>query len=309
MVRQRPRTGHPEYPVDLGHRHRARTVGHSERRVGLARMASANGLSPEDRRTSKRINLLSRMVSRLRGRTWRVVPHPGPVTEQAAGGRSGALRAAIFGVNDGLVSNLSLIFGVAGAGVDNDVVIVAGVAGLVAGAFSMAAGEYISVRTQREVYERLIHLEAHEIGSDPEIERQELAEIYVRKGLSRELSERLATELMRDPETALETHAREELGLDREGLGSPFAAAGSSFVTFAVGAFVPLIPFLVSSGTPAVVASAILSGLALFGVGAAMSYLTERPWLLSGLRMLAVGGSAAAVTFLVGELLNVSVLS
>ena len=182
-----------------------------------------------------------------------------------ASGKSGALRAAIFGVNDGLVSNLSLIFGVAGAGVDNSVVIVAGVAGLLAGAFSMAAGEYISVRVQREVYERLIHLEAHEIGSDPEAERLELAELYVRKGLPRDLSDRLATELMRDPQVALETHAREELGLDpKEGLGSPFAAAGSSFVTFALGAFVPLLPFLVSSGTPAVVASAILSGIALF---------------------------------------------
>ena len=132
--------------------------------------------------------------------------------------------------------------------------------------------------------------------------------MYVRKGLSQELAERLATELMRNPEAALETHAREELGLDKAGLGSPVAAAGSSFVMFALGAFVPLIPFLVSSGVPAVTASAILSALALFGVGATMSYLTGRPWLLSGLRMLAVGGSAAAVTFLVGELLNVSFL-
>jgi VIT1/CCC1 family predicted Fe2+/Mn2+ transporter len=114
---------------------------------------------------------------------------------------------------------------------------------------------------------------------------------------------------MRDPEMALETHAREELGLDKEGLGSPLAAAGSSFVTFSLGAFVPLLPFLVSSGNPAVVASAILSGLALFGVGAAISYLTGKPWLLSGLRMLAVGGAAAAVTYLVGKLLDVSVLS
>lgn len=272
-------------------------------------MASTNGLSPEDERTRERLGLLSQMVSRLRGRTWRVVPHPGPIGEQRAGGRSGALRAAIFGVNDGLVSNLSLIFGVAGAGVDNDVVIVAGVAGLLAGAFSMAAGEYISVRTQREVYERLIHLEAHEIGSDPEAERLELAEIYVNKGLPRDLADRLATELMRDPEMALETHAREELGLDKEGLGSPLAAAGSSFLTFSLGAFVPLLPFLVSSGNPAVVASAILSGLALFGVGAAISTLTGRPWLLSGLRMLAVGGAAAAVTYFVGRLLDVSVLN
>jgi VIT1/CCC1 family predicted Fe2+/Mn2+ transporter len=271
-------------------------------------MASTSGLSPEDERTKERLGLLSQMVSRLRGRTWRVVPHPGPIAEQRAGGRSGALRAAIFGVNDGLVSNLSLIFGVAGAGVDNDVVIVAGVAGLLAGAFSMAAGEYISVRTQREVYERLIHLEAHEIGSDPGAERQELAEIYAQRGLPRDLADRLATELMRDPEMALETHAREELGLDKEGLGSPPAAAGSSFVTFSLGAFVPLLPFLVSSGNPAVAASAILSGLALFGVGAAISSLTGRPWPLSGLRMLAVGAAAAAITFLVGKLLDVKVL-
>ena len=272
-------------------------------------MASASGLTPEDHRTKKHLHLLGRMVSRLRGRTWRVVPHPGPITEQVAGGQSGALRAAIFGFNDGLVSNLSLIFGVAGAGESNDLVIVAGVAGLLAGAFSMAAGEYISVRTQREVYERLIHLEAHEIGSDPEAERRELAEIYVRKGLPRDLSDRLANELMRDPEMALDTHAREELGLSKEGLGSPIAAAGSSLVMFALGAFVPLVPFLMSSGDAAVVASAILSGAALFGVGAAISTLTGRPWLLSGLRMLAVGGAAAAVTYVIGKLLGVSVLN
>jgi VIT1/CCC1 family predicted Fe2+/Mn2+ transporter len=183
------------------------------------------------------------------------------------------------------------------------------VAGLLAGAFSMAAGEYISVRVQREVFERLIHLEAHEIGSDPEAERAELAELYLRKGLPRDLAEQLATELMKDPAVALDTHAREELGLDpQEGLGSPVAAAGSSFVMFAIGAFVPLLPFLVTSGTPAVLASAILSGLALFGVGAAMSYLTGRPWFLSGLRMLVVGAAAAGITYLVGSLLDVSVL-
>jgi VIT1/CCC1 family predicted Fe2+/Mn2+ transporter len=273
-------------------------------------MASPDGLSEPDRATKRRVTQLASMVRRMRGRQWRIVPHPGPIAgEQRGGGRSGALRAAIFGVNDGLVSNLSLIFGVAGAGVDNQVVILAGVAGLVAGAFSMASGEYISVRVQREVYERLIHLEAHEIGTDPDAERAELAELYVRKGLPRDLAERLATELMRDPEVALETHAREELGLDPEGgLGSPLAAAGSSFATFAAGALVPLLPFLVTSGTPAVVASAILSGIALFGVGAAMSILTARSPLLSGLRMLGLGAAAAAITYLVGKLLDVRVL-
>ena len=271
-------------------------------------MASPSKLSPEDQRTKSRVDILSSMARRLRGRQWRVVPHPGPIAEQRGGGKSGALRAAIFGVNDGLVSNLSLIFGVAGAGVDNQVVILAGVAGLLAGAFSMASGEYISVRVQREVFERLIHLEAHEIGSDPEAERAELAEIYLRKGLSKELANQLATELMKDPEVALDTHAREELGLDPQaGLGSPYAAAGSSFVMFAFGAFVPLVPFLFAEGTVAVAWSAVLSGIALFGVGAAMSYLTGRSFLLSGLRMLSVGAGAAAITFWVGKLLDVSV--
>ena len=152
-------------------------------------MTPPDDLSEQDRATKDRLDILTQAVRRLRGRQWRIVPHPGPIggEQHVAGGKSGALRAAIFGVNDGLVSNLSLIFGVAGAGVDNSVVIVAGVAGLLAGAFSMAAGEYISVRVQREVYERLIHLEAHEIGSDPEAERLELAELYVRKGLPRDL--------------------------------------------------------------------------------------------------------------------------
>ncbi|MEX0743299.1 MAG: VIT1/CCC1 transporter family protein, partial [Actinomycetota bacterium] len=165
-------------------------------------MDSRAPLPEEDRVTKSRVDVLSSFARRMRGR--RVVPHPGPTddeqhSEQRAGGKSGALRAAIFGVNDGLVSNLSLIFGVAGAGVDNNVVILAGVAGLLAGAFSMAAGEYISVRVQREVFERLIHLEAHEIGSEPEEERAELAELYVRKGISRELADRLAEEIMKDP--------------------------------------------------------------------------------------------------------------
>jgi VIT1/CCC1 family predicted Fe2+/Mn2+ transporter len=261
--------------------------------------------APGDRPTARA--RAAALVRLMRGRRWRIVPHPGPVPgEQRRGGKSGALRAAIFGVNDGLVSNLSLIFGVAGAGVDPEVVVLAGVAGLLAGAFSMAAGEYISVRVQREVFERLIHLEAHEIGSDPEAERAELAELYARKGLSEELAGRLAEELMRDPAVALDTHAREELGLDpEEGLGSPIAAAGASFAMFAVGALVPLVPFLVTSDMAAVAASAVLSGTALFGVGAAMSILTGRNALLSGVRMLAIGAAAAGVTYLVGTLLDV----
>jgi len=266
-------------------------------------------LSPEDLKTKTHLSLLSSIVRRMRGRQWKIVPHPGPIaTEQRAGGKTGALRAAIFGANDGLVSNVSLIMGVAGAGVSNKVIIVTGVAGLLAGAFSMAAGEYVSMRVQREVFERLIHLEAHEIGSDAEAERRELELLYERKGISKDLAARLAEELMRDPQVALDTHAREELGLDpQEGLGSPWAAAGSSFATFSVGAAIPLVPFLFGSGNAAVVTSAVLALLALFAIGAGMSFLTGRRLYASGLRMLLIGGGAALVTFGVGKLLNVTV--
>jgi len=272
-------------------------------------VSSGGPLSPEDLTTKSRLDLLSQIVRGMRGRQWRIVPHPGPIPgEQRAGGKSGTLRAAIFGVNDGLVSNLSLIFGVSGAGVDNSVVVLAGVAGLLAGAFSMAAGEYISVRVQREVFERLIHLEAHEIGSDPEAERVELAELYVRKGLPQDLADRLATELMKDPAVALDTHAREELGLDpSEGLGSPVAAASASLVSFAAGALLPLLPFLFGSGGAAVAVSAALSGVSLMGIGTAMTYLTGRSPLLSGLRMLSIGAVAAAITFIVGKAIDAGV--
>jgi vacuolar iron transporter family protein len=249
-------------------------------------------------------------AGRLRGRRWHVAPHLGPVTEQTGptGGRSGALRAAVFGLNDGLVSNLSLIFGVAGAGVTNTVVIVAGIAGLLAGAFSMGAGEYVSMRVQREVFERLIHLEAHELHSDPEGEREELVEIFVGKGFSRALAERVANEVHDDPELALDVHAREELGLDPDGgLGSPWAAAGSSFAMFSIGAVVPLIPFFFTQGGSAVLISSVVAGITLFGVGGGVSSLTGRPVWLSGMRMLLIGALAAGITYGVGTLLDTTV--
>lgn len=248
------------------------------------------------------------MLDRLRGRTAPIVPHAGSVEgeQDAASGKSGALRAAIFGMNDGLVSNLSLIFGVAGSRVDHEVVVIAGIAGLLAGAFSMGAGEYISMKVQREVFEHLLHTEAHEIATMPEEERRELAEIYERKGIDPETASLIATELMRDPQVALEVHAREELGLDmEEGLGSPWAAAGSSFVMFSLGAFVPLLPFLVATGDVPVIVSASLSAVTLFAVGGAMSVLTGRGFLPSGIRMLAIGTAAAAITYAVGTILGV----
>lgn len=236
-------------------------------------------------------------------------PHAGPTAaaEQAIGahGKSGALRAAIFGLNDGLVSNLSLIMGVAGASVQNRFVILAGVAGLLAGAFSMAAGEYVSMKVQRELFERLLHLEAHELATDPEEEHEELRRIYEDRGFPPELADQVTDVVMRDPAVALETHAREELGLDPDQLGSPWGAALSSFVTFSVGALVPLVAFLFTSGTPAVVISVVASATVLFVAGAALSSLTGRSLWISGGRMLLVAAVAASVTFGVGKLLHV----
>ena len=248
--------------------------------------------------------------STVYGMSSRIVPHPGPVgaEQDASSSKSGALRAAIFGMNDGLVSNLSLIFGVAGSGVAGKVVVIAGFAGLLAGAFSMGAGEYVSMKVQREVYEQLIHKEAHEIATQPEEELRELAQIYENKGIRPETAERIAEELMKDPQVALETHAREELGIDmHEGLGSPWAAAGSSFAMFSVGAIVPLLPFLFTSGDTAIAVSASLSAVTLFAVGSAMTVLTGRGALFSGARMLGIGAVAAAITYGVGTLLGVAV--
>lgn len=251
------------------------------------------------------------IFDRLRGSTGsRITPHPGPVgaEQDVASSRSGVLRAAIFGMNDGLVSNLSLIFGVAGSGLDRDVVVIAGIAGLLAGAFSMAAGEYVSMKVQREVFEQLIHKEAHEIAAMPDEEERELAGIFEAKGIDPATAASIAADVMKDPQIALETHAREELGIDmRKGLGSPWAAAASSFVTFAIGAAVPLLPFLFTSSDSAVGVSAVLSGVTLFGVGVAMTVLTGRGALFSGTRMLAIGAVAAAITYGVGKLLGVVV--
>ena len=247
----------------------------------------------------------------LRSKGVDISPHEGPLPEEprkpTAGGKSGALRAAIFGINDGLVSNLSLIMGVTGASVENTIIVLAGVAGLLAGAFSMGAGEYISMRVQREVFERLIHLEAHELATEPEEERRELVGIFRNKGVPQNVAEELVDVLHRDPDLALETHAREELGLDpQEGLGSPWGAALSSFVMFAIGAFVPLLPFLIGSGHGAQLASFGASAGTLFIVGALMSLITGKRAYISGLRMLSVGVGASAITYGVGRLLHVS---
>ena len=218
----------------------------------------------------------------------------------------GNLRAAVFGVNDGLISNASLIMGIAGASGDHAVIVLTGVAGLVAGAFSMAAGEYVSVRSQREMYEYQIGLERDELAEYPEEEARELALIYEARGIAPEEAHRMSQKIITDPEQALDTLAREELGLNPENLGSPWGAALFSFVAFAAGSAIPLLPFLVGLGSASLPTAIALTAVALFAVGATLSLFTGRNALLSGARMLAIGAAAGGVTYLVGNLLGVS---
>jgi VIT1/CCC1 family predicted Fe2+/Mn2+ transporter/demethoxyubiquinone hydroxylase (CLK1/Coq7/Cat5 family) len=218
----------------------------------------------------------------------------------------GAFRAAIFGVNDGLVSNMSLVIGVAGANPDGRFIILAGVSGLLAGAFSMGAGEFVSVMSQRELFERQIALEKEELEADPESERQELALIYRAKGLSQQEAEALSARIISDRGVALETLAREELGLNPDELGAPYRVSVSSFIAFAAGAVIPVIPFLFGSEWLNFGLSLALSGIALFAVGAGVSLFTGRGMLFSGGRQLAIGAIAAAVTFTIGKMIGVN---
>lgn len=218
--------------------------------------------------------------------------------------RSGALRAAVFGVNDGLVSNASLVMGFAGSGAAARTVLFAGVAGLLAGAFSMAAGEYVSVRSQREAYEREIALEAEELREDPESEAEELALIYRAKGLPAEDARNIAATIMKDRDTALETMAREELGLDPDELGSPWSAAVSSLFSFALGAVVVVLPYVFGSGAAALGTAVGLAAGALFTVGAVIGLVNGKAPLRAGARQLLVGGGAALAVYGIGHLIG-----
>jgi VIT1/CCC1 family predicted Fe2+/Mn2+ transporter len=238
--------------------------------------------------------------------------HAAPVVGAAAEfrhrtlGGGGNLRAAVFGINDGLVSNGALILGIAGANPDPRVALMTGVAGLVAGAFAMAAGEYVSVRSQRELYEYQIGLERDELAQYPEAEAQELALIYAAKGVPPREADRMAKRLVADPEHALDTLAREELGLNPAELGSALGAAVSSFVSFATGALLPLLPFVALPGARALPLSIGITGVSLFGIGALLSLFTGRSALVSGLRMLLLGALAGAITYGIGRLFGVA---
>ena len=220
----------------------------------------------------------------------------------------GNLRAAIFGVNDGLVSNASLILGVVGAQASTGTVLATGIAGLLAGALSMAAGEYVSVRSQRELFEYQIGLEADELKQYPEAEAEELALIYIARGMDPAQARAFAHQLVRNPAQALDVLAREELGLNPDDLGSPVGAAVFSFTAFTLGALVPLAPFFAGSALPvAAYWGTGFAALGLFGTGAAMSLFSGRNPVFGGLRMLGIGALAGATVFLIGHLIGVDV--
>ena len=219
--------------------------------------------------------------------------------------RGGNLRAAVLGANDGLVSNLSLVMGVAGGVDDPKFVLLAGIAGLLAGAFSMAAGEYISVRSQRDVYRHQIRRESSRLEDSPEYGIALLERIYRLKGLTADEASEVARRIMADSEVALDTIVREDLGLSPSSLGSPSGAASSSFVAFVLGAIVPVLPYLFDAGPLAFTLSAVLSAVALAGVGAVVASGSGMNAAWGAVRMLAVGGLAAAVTYGIGRLIGV----
>ena len=301
---------------------RARTLAWLSRRLGAAAMlpvvasaeardvahydnqpdAVAAGLPNDERGHARIIQAAAGGVGGLPGQTL------ARLEGRHRGGGGNALRAAVLGLNDGLVSNMSLVMGVAGGAANAHTILLTGLAGLVAGACSMAMGEWLSVSSSRELAARQIATEKEELESAPELEREELELIYQAKGLDEKTAKSLADKMFSNTDVALDTLVREELGLDPEGLGgSAYAAASSSFALFAAGAVVPVVPFLLLSGDTAVFASIALSGAALALSGAVTSLFTGRNALLSAARHLLIGYAAAAVTFGIGHLIGVSI--
>jgi VIT1/CCC1 family predicted Fe2+/Mn2+ transporter len=302
----------PEYRPGL----RVRFLAWVSRRVGTQPVLSVvTGLETSDQNdyASQAEAEGLPAAERSHGRTLRLMEQRGGASTILQAERwhrasyGGSLRAAVFGANDGLISNFSLVMGVTGAGVESRFILLTGVAGLLAGAFSMAAGEYVSVRSQRELYEQQLALEEQELKTSPEEEQEELALIYQAKGIPADQAVELARKILMNHETAIDTLAREELGLDPSSLGSPWSAALSSFVAFAVGALIPVVPYIAWSGPVAFGVSAAVCGLALFVVGALISVFTGRNPVWTGLRMVGIGALAASVTFLIGKALGVSV--
>lgn len=222
--------------------------------------------------------------------------------------QGGTARAAVFGISDGLVSNVALITGVAAADTGGDSVLIAGVAGLLAGAASMAAGEYVSVKAQSELIEYELDRERESIAEKPQLETRELAAIYTKRGIDHDQAMQMAQAVHADPEVALEVHAREELGVDPAATGEPIAAALSSFVAFAIGAIIPLLPWLFGDGSAALVASIVLGLTAAAAVGVALAFFTRRSKLRTAARQVLLGSGACLLTWLIGSLLGASVV-
>jgi VIT1/CCC1 family predicted Fe2+/Mn2+ transporter len=217
----------------------------------------------------------------------------------------GWLRPAVFGAMDGLVTNASLIAGVGGGGAANRTIVLTGLAGLIAGAFSMATGEYISISSQNELTQAEVAVEQLQHSRNPEAEQRELAEVFVKRGVDPHLADVVARQISADPEQAIAVHVREELGIDPDDLPSPWTAAGASFASFTVGALVPLLPYFL--GLPSFVLALVLAGLAAFLGGGAVARLTGRPVLVGGVRQFVAGGLATGMTFLVGHLVGAHV--
>jgi VIT1/CCC1 family predicted Fe2+/Mn2+ transporter len=232
----------------------------------------------------------------------RTGPPPSPHDTPA----QSVLRPVVFGGNDGLVSNLALVMGVAGATSEGSVIILAGIAGLLAGAFSMAVGEYISVRSQRELLDRQLAIQRRQMSEQPAQERAILARSYRERGLTEKEAERFAARIFADPEKAIELLIFEEVGMDVRSIGSPVSAAVGSFLAFVLGAIIPLIPYLLLTGSAAFAISLLASLIALFVLGLGISLLTGRNPLYAGVRQLLLGGVAALVTFGVGSMIGVS---
>lgn len=219
----------------------------------------------------------------------------------------GAARAAVFGVSDGLVSNVALILFVAGASTESRPVLVAGVAGLLAGAISMAAGEYLSVKAQAELVERELEIERISLAEKPHDEMVELASIYMSRGIDPEHAHQMAVAVMADPEVALEVHAREELGVDPHEVGNPISAAVSSFFSFAIGAVLPLLPWFITDGTAAAVGSVILGLVGATLVGLLLARFTERSWARTAARQVLIASAACAITWIIGTAFGAAV--
>ncbi len=228
-------------------------------------------------------------------------------TETHADVQDGALRAAIFGISDGLVTNVSLILGVAGADSNAGIFRLAGFAGMIAGAFSMAAGEFVSMSAQRELLEGEIDEERQKLRRSPKQVREDLLKIYLERGISQDVAVELVQEVMKTSDKAMETYARAGLGVDPEHLGSPLAAAASSFVSFSVGGIIPLIAWFFLTGTAAVAVSVIMAALTAVAIGGAIGVLSGRSPVKSALRQLALGAVAGGMTYVIGAVLGVQV--